>query len=143
MRRSARGLLTGPWVGACFALLTVVVVWSQPARAGCSAHYLRQAETVGALRKLEVLTLAGTATPAPVEAPRERPAPCTGAFCSGQPAPPLSTPPLAPPPWTGHWALLLSCPGNGGCRRVRDRRRSTPAVVLTGSLFRPPRTPLS
>ena len=142
MKRLARGLLAGPWVGALLALLTWGVVAPASARAGCSSDRVRHGpQPGGADAGLELLSLAGTAPAGHGEGPRERPTPCSGALCSGNPATPFSVPSPAPPPWTGHWALPaflapVTGPASYACPPVPPRLSP---VDLACPIFRPPR----
>ena len=87
----------------------------------------------GELAHLELLDLTG-ATPAPAEGmPGERPKPCSGALCSGNPAPPLSTMPSVPPLTGGQWALpvfLGSLVGSGVFQGLARRHRRWPRRSL-------------
>ncbi|MFO0950130.1 MAG: hypothetical protein U0835_03065 [Isosphaeraceae bacterium] len=146
MGRSARGHLAGPWVGALLALLTSGIVLPRSAQAGCAAHYIHTSESAaGSPQGLELLGLAGVIPSPPGEAPRERPTPCSGALCSGNPAPPSSAIPLAPPPWSGQWALpaflsQLTGPGSYACAFLPERPRP---VDHACPVFRPPRPPFT
>ena len=94
----ARRSLGSLWFGALLAFVTLGSVLPSTAKAGCAAHYLStRSSGNGELVHLELLNLTG-AIPAPTEEmPGERPKPCSGALCSGNPAPPLSTIPSVPP----------------------------------------------
>jgi hypothetical protein len=90
---------------------------------------------------LELLDLTG-AIPAPAEEmPGDRPKPCSGALCSGNPAPPLSTMPSVPPLTGGQWALpvcLGSLVGSGVFQRLPAGTDVCPVDHLC-SIFHPPR----
>jgi hypothetical protein len=120
-------------------LLAWVAIGPDPVRAAC-AHRAqpRLSEEAAALEPF------GDA-PTPIEAPRPagRPRPCTGAMCSGQPAPPASS--TAPAPVrVSAWAILVppapaTAPGSSALPRdERDVRAIEPA----GSVFHPPRLAL-
>ena len=106
MRLSARGLLATPWFGAILSLLTLGTVLPSTARAGCSDHYVTsRSRSAGELAHLELLGRSG-AIPSPWdESSHERPTPCSGALCSGNPAPPPSTVPSVLPAGAGQWAI--------------------------------------
>jgi len=99
MRLLARRFLGGPWFGALLAILTIGIVLPSTARAGCAAHYVNsRSPWNGEVAHLELLNFTG-AIPAPAEeTPGERPKPCSGALCSGNPAPPLFDDALRPVP---------------------------------------------
>ena len=90
---------------------------------------------------LELLNLTG-AIPAPAEETSgERPKPCSGALCSGNPAPPLSTMPSVPSPTGGQWVLpvfLVSQLGSGVFQRLPADTDVCP-VDHSCSIFHPPR----
>lgn len=142
MRLPSRDLRAAPWFGAILSLLTLGTVLPSAARAGCSAHYVTsQARPGGELAHLELLSAYGAVPTPQDEMPRERPTPCSGALCSGNPAPPLSTLPPAPHPGAGQWAIAafpiplsdlgsLPCPPAGASLRPVDR---------ACSIFHPPR----
>src|SRR4051812_48628794 len=89
MRLSARGLLATPCFGAILSLLTLGTVLPSSARAGCSDHYVSsRSRSNGELAQLELLGQSG-AHPSPWDdSSQHRPTPCSGALCSGNPAPP-------------------------------------------------------
>jgi len=126
------------------ALLASGLCTPSVARAGCAGHYVQsRIATVVASGRPELLELAG-ALPAPQggEAPRERPIPCSGALCSGNPAAPFPPPPPVPPPVSGQWAhhaaLILSTdPGSFADPAVEARFRP---VVRPCAVFHPPRS---
>jgi hypothetical protein len=136
MRLSTRGLLAGPWVGALFALLMLGIVSPSAARAGCSSRH-GGGTTLG----LELLASAAAFPDDPGETPHERPTPCSGAFCSGNPAPPFSAVPASSPSATGQWAIAafpftVAGPGSSAYPPIDARLRP---VDLAGSVFHPPR----
>lgn len=142
MKRSARGLWAGPWVGALIALLTSGSVWPQSAQAGCSEHYVRYSkQTDRQTFGLDFLSLAESAPTHPLEIPGERPPPCSGALCSGNPATPTPTPPLVHPSWSEHGALP-SFPSHvtGFGSFARAFLSDQPWTIdYACSIFRPPR----
>ena len=142
MRLLARRLLGTVWFGALLAFLTIGIVLPSTAWAGCAAHYVNsRSPWNGDVAHLELLNLTG-AVPAPAEeTPGERPKPCSGALCSGNPAPPLSTMPSVPSLTGGRWALpvfLVSQLGSGVFRRLPADTDVCP-VDHACSIFHPPR----
>src|SRR4051812_3305649 len=106
MRHPAQRQLAKASLGVLLALLGSGLCSPTAARAGGSAYYVKtHSPTAGASAQLTLLAIADM-LPAPAgEVPRPKPAPCSGALCSGSPATPFSTIPLAPPPGAGQWAL--------------------------------------
>jgi len=142
MRLLARRFLGGPWFGALLAILTIGIVLPSTARAGCAAHYVNsRSPWNGEVAHLELLNFTG-AIPAPAEeTPGERPKPCSGALCSGNPVPPLSTMPSVPSLTGGQWALpvcLVSQLGSGVFQRLPAHTDVFP-VDHSCSIFHPPR----
>ena len=142
MRLSARGLLATPWFGAILSLLTLGTVLPSTARAGCSDHYVTsRSRSNGELAHLELLGRSG-AIPSPWdESSHERPTPCSGALCSGNPAPPPSTVPSVLPTGAGQWAIpafpiALAAPGSLACPPTDADLRP---VDRSCSIFHPPR----
>lgn len=135
----------GPWAGALLAFLAWVLVSPQTARAGC-AHDGRFAASAGDHGTgLDLLLHAGAlAEPSDAERPEHprRPPPCSGAMCSGQPAPPSS--PVVPDPLrVGSWAVLtvpvrVAAPEPSAPRRDESDARP---LVSGRSVFRPPPGP--
>jgi hypothetical protein len=142
MSASARGTRVNPWFGVLLALLTVEVLSPSVARAGCSAHYVKYRSQPGdSTATPERLDLAGVLPPSQEEAPRERPAPCSGALCSGNPATPFSSIPPVTPPGFGQWAIpafavALADPGAFPYPPVEANLRP---VDHSCSVFHPPR----
>jgi hypothetical protein len=142
MRLSVRGLLASPWFGVFFALPTLGVFLPSSARAGCLAHYITSHSGLnGDLTHLERLARTGAITTPYGEAPSERPAPCTGALCSGNPGPPLPTMPSVLAPVEGQWAIPAFPispvgPDSFECQHVDASRH---AVDCSCSIFHPPR----
>src|SRR5271166_4641144 len=142
MRLLARRLLGTVWFGALLAFLTIGIVLPSTAWAGCAAHYVKsRSPWNGEVAHLELLDLTG-AIPAPAEEmPGDRPKPCSGALCSGNPAPPLSTMPSVPPLTGGQWALpvcLGSLVGSEVFQRLPVGTDVCP-VDHSCSIFHPPR----
>lgn len=144
MIRRTLGYLATPRLGVVLLLLGFGCASASTARAGCLAHYL----TVGnasddVTARLELLGLAG-ALPVDPELPAPgRPAPCTGAFCSGDPATPASPTTSVPPPGSGEWAALpepvpLSGPGSNVFPPVHD---GLLPIGDPAPIFHPPRSP--
>ncbi|MGE3817971.1 MAG: hypothetical protein AB7I30_00910 [Isosphaeraceae bacterium] len=76
------------------ALLTLGLLSPSVARAGCFNHYVTyRTLQADATARLEALSVDRTAADASRDAPNPRKAPCTGAFCSGNPATPVSANP--------------------------------------------------
>lgn len=93
-------------LGSLLAFLTLGAFFSPSAQAGCSAHYLIPPSSANLhSAPLELLTLAGALPASPGETPTPRRAPCTGAFCSGNPSTPPSTLPSVPPTAAEHGAM--------------------------------------
>jgi hypothetical protein len=142
MRRAARGLLAAPWFGAIRSLLTLGTALPSTARAGCSAHYVTsRSHSNGELAHLEILSLSGAIPTPGDESPREGPTPCSGALCSGNPAPPLSTMPPVPPPGAGQWAIpafpvSLAAPRSRACPPADADLRPIDSPC---TIFHPPR----
>ncbi|WP_165227501.1 hypothetical protein [Aquisphaera insulae] len=136
--------LARPRLAALAALLTAWLLAPGEARAGCSARHAADGPAAQGRRpgRLDVLAAAGGLAIADDSAPTPapRPAPCSGAFCSGSPAAPDSANPAAPPGGEG-WAAtserLTPTPP-----APLDRRGEGPraAPVDRGpSIFHPPR----
>lgn len=143
MRLLARRSLGSLWVGALLAFLTFGSVLLSPAEAGCTAHYVNSRSPWNAeLGHLELLNLT-SAIPAPAEEmPGERPKPCSGALCSGNPAPPLSTMPPVPPMAGGQWALPVCRGSLVGPRVFQHQPADTDVCPVDhpSSIFHPPRS---
>lgn len=143
MKLSTRGLLAGPWVGALFALLLAGSVAPREARAGCSNQHHDGRQTGGGPADgLEMLSPGGASAPdAPGEGSRPGPRPCSGVFCSGNPATPFSAPPSVPPPWSGHWALpaFLAAVAEPRPFAFPPHLACLSPVDHACSIFRPPR----
>lgn len=91
MRRVTSGRLKGLLAGALMVLLAGGLIAPRGARAGCIHPHARHGSQAGPSAHFEWLGLTGALAPTteapPPEDPR-RPAPCSGAFCSGSPAGP-------------------------------------------------------
>jgi hypothetical protein len=141
MKRSPHGRLVGLTAGALLAILASGTVLPSSARAGCNsfaamALHSSPQDADG----LELLRLAASSVPRD-DASDHRSAPCTGALCSGNPAPPLTAEPPVPPPTGGEWALSpadRSSTGPGSFLSTNDGARLE-AVNRPGSIFHPPR----
>jgi hypothetical protein len=100
--RSARA-----WARAFFTILVWAAMVSGPAQAGCSHYVEKSARAWSVEFSLAALDDAGAPTDA-IERPStfpERPTRCSGALCSGQPAP-VSTATLIDLHRVGNWAIL-------------------------------------
>lgn len=94
--------------GAILSLLVLLCAPAPSARAGCSAHYLTpQAQTAARLLAFDSLLLSGSMLPSDGdgERPPSWPKPCSGAFCSGNPAAPFSAAPSVIAEGDGDWAI--------------------------------------
>ena len=142
MKRSARALPAGHWIGALSMLLIVMTVLPSTARAGCTNHHVTsRSHAPGGMPLLIRLGTAGALSAPSGEAPLERPAPCTGAFCSGNPAPPLPTIPPVPPRSGEQWAISLITrvtPGLGAFACTPGDASLQP-LFDPSSIFHPPR----
>ena len=125
---------------SCAVALLVLLVWGAlgpaSARAGCS-HYAQPRPLLDGAAA--VLTPSDFTPPATPEPPR-RPMPCTGAMCSGQPAPPSSS--AAPEvPRVGSWAILATLPRPTVAKpaSLPFDERDVRAIHPAGSIFHPPR----
>lgn len=133
-----------PRLGAILSLLMLLCAPAPAARAGCSAHYLTSRTQAAAKTfSLDPLILSGTALPRSDETPPSRPAPCSGAICSGNPAVPLSTVPSGMIESDRDWAIPLHTPVSadpGPLVRAGEDARLV-AVHQPSSIFHPPRRP--
>src|SRR3954470_549076 len=94
MRLSATRRQAGPLAGTLIAFLALAVVWTPSARAGCGPHGLTsRSGAYRELTRLQLLDLAAGGPDSPHEMPPRAPVPCSGAFCSGNPAAPVSADP--------------------------------------------------
>lgn len=125
-------------------LLMGIVLAPRSAEAGCSAHAWAAAHSTWMDAGLDALEPA--AKPSESQAPPipERPAPCSGAMCSGRPAFPLSPAPSESDP-VGPRALLLvpiqiEFPGPAGFPLDEPTVRP---LTLTLDVFHPPRVSLA
>ena len=141
MKRSAHGRLVSLTAGALLALLASGTVLPSSARAGCGsfAAMVRHRSPHDA-DGLELLRVAASSAPRD-DASDHRPAPCTGALCSGNPAPPLTAEPPVPPPTGGEWALAPAVRSSSGPGSflATDADARLEAVTRPGSIFHPPR----
>lgn len=142
MRISARGMRVSRWVGAILSLLIAGVCTPSAARAGCSSHYVTS-RIQASLDGSEFSLLTGSQSDAAVVAtPAKDPArPCTGAFCSGNPALPDSAAPRLLNDGAGQWALLaalLDVPAARPGLQPPFEHGLRP-IDAAGSLLRPPR----
>jgi hypothetical protein len=144
MRLIARGSSVRCWVAALLTMLPISIVWPSTILAGCAAHYgYSGSPWNGKLAHLELLSLTG-AIPAPAqELPGETPKPCSGALCSGNPAPLPSTIPTVPPPTGPQWAMPVLEQILVGSGSFQPRQTDTMVCPLDHacSIFHPPRIP--
>lgn len=89
MSRSVLRLLAGPRFGALLAFLTAGILLPSAARAACSStnHLKARSPAADTAIGVDLLRSVGAFSGAEQEVPGRRPAPCSGAFCSGNPAP--------------------------------------------------------
>ena len=131
-------------LGAILSLLMLLCAPAPSTRAGCAAHYLTlRTQAAAETFALDPLIMSGSVLPPHNELPPLRPTPCSGAFCSGNPAIPLSTGSSVMTAGDGEWAISLCSPlvADPGSivRSVEDVR-----LVLVNhpsSIFHPPRRP--
>jgi hypothetical protein len=144
MRSSVPGIAARLRLGAILSLLMLLCAAAPSARAGCSAAHLGpRAQAAAEAYGLAPLFLGGSATPDQDETPPSRPAPCSGALCSGNPGVPPSTAPLTVVGVGSDWAVALSTPvlaAPGSIVRAREDARLAP-VNQPSSIFHPPRRP--
>ena len=142
MRVSGRGLLTNPRIAALLTLLIGGIVWPQAARAGCAAHYVNdRSSSLGSLAQVELLGLDGIVPALPARSPNNRPKPCSGAFCSGNPAVPVPAIPSFPSQQRGELALpdsLRLAADRGRFGHLLADEPLRPAT-FPSSIFHPPR----
>jgi hypothetical protein len=143
MKRPATGRLLGPLLGVLLALPAVGIVAPTPARAGCSSQHLTfGTPSNGSPAGLELLFARAATAPARHDtAPRDLPRPCSGALCSGNPAPPVSTAPSLASSGGGQWAFFATVipPASPGPRLHPRLDPALQPVDRNGSVFHPPR----
>lgn len=101
-------------VGTLVPFLMAFSVWTPSARAGCHPHWLTsRAHSQAELKQLRLLTSGAEGVLDGRKSPRG-PAPCSGAFCAGNPASPASTAPSLVQAGGEHGALLAD---SGASRR--------------------------
>ena len=124
-------------VVASLTLLTMALLTPGTARAGCAREH-------GLQLALEQLT-PGRPT-APVEPPEPR-KPCTGALCTGDPAPAPTAPSTIVPPSIERWAILAGpiAASAGRSDAPLPEDEVTPPGRPGPGVFRPPcpRSPLA
>lgn len=136
------GLLACPRITALFALVIAGIVWTQPARAGCAAHYVKvRLKSVENLARLDLLGPDGVVAAIPERAPSDRPQPCSGAFCSGNPAVPVPALPSISSLTRSELALPASVlpAADGGSLLRLPADEPLPPALIPGSVFHPPR----
>ncbi len=142
MKLRSGGFLTRSAVGMLMAFLASWVLTPTEVHAGCSAHYLTSRSSLSTAPRLDSLLTGDFRSQSPGDMPQPRPVPCTGAFCSGNPATPLSTTPSLPPGSAGDWALSLrlAAPGETGCHQRLPAGDDFRPVDQPSSIFHPPRS---
>jgi hypothetical protein len=111
MKVSAIESLQVPRCGFLLALLVLGGSLPCAARASClNSHVSSNSKTFAGSAHLELLALTGALKGPREEIPNQRPLPCTGAMCSGNPAPPLSPVPSVPPSSGEQWAVASAAP---------------------------------
>lgn len=137
MRHTSRGSVGGTVAGALLAFLAVGVL-APEARAGCSHYVLsRHAALERDGSGLDLLDASDTGRPA---VPVERPKPCSGVFCSGNPGLP-DLPTVSVDTRPGDWGLLsepTTVPEADSFPRHHDDDRLSPSHCGSG-VFHPPR----
>jgi hypothetical protein len=144
MKPIERGILTIPWCGALLALLAMVTLSPAAARAGCSAHDLiLRSQAGGGISYLDLLSSAGALSTPTDQAPRQRPAPCSGAFCSGNPASPVSPLPSVSSIGVRHWAIVALHVGQleAGTLQGLFVDADLRPIDVSCTVFHPPRSP--
>lgn len=105
MVASNRPRLIPLWAGVAFALLVGGLVAPEKVRAGCSHYVVSQSDQLNistpSLLDFPVL-------PTRPAAPADRPSPCAGLSCSGEPLAPPVPPPI--PVRVGEWGCLVIAP---------------------------------
>ena len=146
MRSATAGRLASSSARAVFTVMVWAAIVSGSAQAGCSHYVENSARLLGVEIGLAVIGEAGAPTDV-TERPStfpERPVGCSGALCSGQPAP-VSSATLIDLQRAGNWAIL-STPAPA---RVLEAASSPPdeRVLLPisrgTSVDHPPRLSLS
>lgn len=144
MRFTIHDRLVSVWSGVVPAVLACVFFAGWEARGGChqfdSGNRNPSDQVSSRLESLrKVGALAGGTAEVPHDGP-SRPRPCSGAFCSGNPAPPLSSAPSQPPE-DSQWAIHVI----GAEAAVRGSLPAAPdqkplrSAELVSSIFHPPR----
>lgn len=141
MKRSVLHLPAGSRLGALLAFLIAWNILPAEARASCSAHYVASRVQI-AMEAVDVglLRSAGALDGIDGEPPDRRPTPCSGAFCSGNPAPLSSAVDSTSATVGGFWAIspvsmTLAAPGSSPSPSGDAVRRP---VGRTRSIFHPP-----
>lgn len=122
--------------------LVIGLVSPSTAWAGCGGHFVNTRSPASSLAHLELLDLARSGSAPAGQMPGELPKPCSGALCSGNPAPPLSTIPSVLPQIGSHWALSVFT-DSPRAPEVFDRLLAETAIYAlhhSCSIFHPPRT---
>jgi hypothetical protein len=141
MQLSTRESLGRWFAGALAALLAAGVFAPATARAGCTHDALsRHAALAGDSTGLELLNVPAAAGEPSV--PLERPKPCSGVFCSGNPGLP-GLPATTVIPRANDWGMLFAPPPSpvaGSFSRHHDGDRPRP-IHDGQDVFHPPRRP--
>jgi hypothetical protein len=108
MTSAAVGRSAGSLAGVLITALALISIAPEPAYGGCSHNVRARAQRSA---RAPIVVLGDTSltwretSERPLPPVRSRAPTCTGAFCSGQPAPPLS-PSAVDPQGIGLWAML-------------------------------------
>jgi hypothetical protein len=142
MKRSAHDVPASHWVGALLTLLAAGLLLPSSARAGCiNPHVTSRSHGPHGISDLIPLGRSGGMSIPMGDMPLDRPAPCSGALCSGNPAVPISTIPPVSPRFGDEWAisiLAIVSPGPGTFVG-KSRGGRLHSVDDPTSVFHPPR----
>ena len=141
MIRWFRGLLEDSLVRALLTLLILGIVSPSVARASCTAHYITsRSQGDGQVVFATMFSHETAGSTSENETPQKPTTPCTGAFCSGNPATPFSSLPHVLPNGPGQWAVLVfltSIPAPGSFAHTQADANLHP-VDHARSIFHPP-----
>jgi hypothetical protein len=134
--------LARSWTVAALTLLAVVALAPGPARAACGRYGVPGSWVSAGAALFDSLAEAGALAERP-NSPAPAPRPCSGALCSGNPAPPLA-PTTIEPRTVESWAWLADEPAPAPIDsrpRIIDEFVGLP-TTSPPSIFHPPRRPL-